>query len=260
MLGEGGSLLWRSRRSCELLRKTTSSLLRLRCLPQRFPSFIRLFILQVSGSYGLPPTPARHALFVVYQTAVPYLAERISSRVAAHEIILADSQSDELYGNASYGRHQHESYTSFESSSSSAHSRLQQRLYRLWLSAVQKWPTVCMYYHISKRAAGIRYVFLGKPLNQRPSYTFLRHTERGLPVLNEEGNLITLDSSYDKGSWASGSAGNPEIHTSLFLSSELFLKQQVTCIMEWCSEKPECPLYRTPITHSSLLCIYHSDF
>uniref|UniRef100_A0A453B4D2 RING-type domain-containing protein n=1 Tax=Aegilops tauschii subsp. strangulata TaxID=200361 RepID=A0A453B4D2_AEGTS len=32
------------------------------------------------------------------------------------------------------------------------------------------------------------------------------------------------------------------------------------CIMEWCNEKPECPLCRTPITHSSLICIYHSDF
>lgn len=27
-----------------------------------------------------------------------------------------------------------------------------------------------LYYHISKRAAGIRYVFIGKPSNQRPRY------------------------------------------------------------------------------------------
>ena len=32
------------------------------------------------------------------------------------------------------------------------------------------------------------------------------------------------------------------------------------CIMEWCNEKPECPLCRTPLTHSSLVCLYHSDF
>ena len=32
------------------------------------------------------------------------------------------------------------------------------------------------------------------------------------------------------------------------------------CIMEWCNEKPECPLCRNPITHSSLVCLYHSDF
>lgn len=28
-----------------------------------------------------------------------------------------------------------------------------------------------LYYHLSKRAAGIRYVFIGKPTNQRPRYT-----------------------------------------------------------------------------------------
>ena len=33
-----------------------------------------------------------------------------------------------------------------------------------------------------------------------------------------------------------------------------------SCIMEWCNEKPECPLCRTPLTHSSLVCLYHSDF
>ncbi|KAI8562474.1 hypothetical protein RHMOL_Rhmol03G0039400 [Rhododendron molle] len=34
-------------------------------------------IIQVAGPYGLPPTPARRALFMVYQTVVPYIAERI---------------------------------------------------------------------------------------------------------------------------------------------------------------------------------------
>uniref|UniRef100_A0A0E0HQI6 Uncharacterized protein n=1 Tax=Oryza nivara TaxID=4536 RepID=A0A0E0HQI6_ORYNI len=29
-----------------------------------------------------------------------------------------------------------------------------------------------LYYHLPKRAAGIRYVFIGKPMIQRPSYVF----------------------------------------------------------------------------------------
>jgi hypothetical protein len=33
--------------------------------------------LQVATSHGLPPTPARRMLFILYQTTVPYLAERI---------------------------------------------------------------------------------------------------------------------------------------------------------------------------------------
>jgi hypothetical protein len=32
---------------------------------------------QVATSHGLPPTPARRMLFILYQTTVPYLAERI---------------------------------------------------------------------------------------------------------------------------------------------------------------------------------------
>jgi peroxin-10 len=37
-------------------------------------------IIQVAGPYGLSPTPARRALFILYQTAVPYIAERIRFR------------------------------------------------------------------------------------------------------------------------------------------------------------------------------------
>lgn len=34
--------------------------------------------------------------------------------------------------------------------------------------------SVGLYYHISKRAAGIRYVFIGKASNQRPRYRVLK--------------------------------------------------------------------------------------
>lgn len=30
--------------------------------------------------------------------------------------------------------------------------------------------SIGLYYHLPKRAAGIRYVFIGKPMNQRPRY------------------------------------------------------------------------------------------
>lgn len=44
---------------------------------------------------------------------------------------------------------------------------------------------------------------------------------------------------------------------SLYPLFDLFFRN---CITEWCNEKPECPLCRTPLTHSSLVCLYHSDF
>ncbi|QHO45975.1 Peroxisome biogenesis factor [Arachis hypogaea] len=100
-----------------------------------------------------------------------------------------------------------------------------------------------LYYHISKRASGIRYLFIGKPSNQRPRYQILgvflliqlcviaaeglrrrslssvagsvhqasfasqqRSAGHGLPVLNEEGNLASLDT--DEGGWVSNSSSS----------------------------------------------------
>ncbi|KAL5071609.1 hypothetical protein RYX36_022496 [Vicia faba] len=285
-------------------------------------------ITQVAGPYGLPPTPARRALFIVYQTAIPYIVERISSRIASRGIILSDYEYAEVFGENARG-------SELAPSSASGHStstmtRLKEKVRGFWLHMVQRWPTMLpfvrellqlvlranlmlfyfegLYYHISKRASAIRYVFIGKASNQRPRYqilgvflliqlcviaaealrrrnftsiagsvhqaSFATHNTsagHGLPVLNEEGNLASPEA--DEGSWVSGSSSSEHHATSGVSKCALCLsnRQHPTatscghvfcwnCITEWCNEKPECPLCRTPITHSSLVCIYHSDF
>uniref|UniRef100_A0A7N0U7F4 RING-type E3 ubiquitin transferase n=1 Tax=Kalanchoe fedtschenkoi TaxID=63787 RepID=A0A7N0U7F4_KALFE len=225
-------------------------------------------ITQVAGPYGLPPTPARRALFIVYQSAVPYIAERISSRVASHSLNLADEQSEDDGLSSSQVRSSALSRSSVPRERISIISRWRQKFHEYWLLTVQRWPMMLpvarealqlifrtnlmffyfegLYYHISKRASGIRYVFIGKPLHQRPRYQILgvfllvqlcilaveglrrnnfsniaasvqqmssgapqTSTGRGLPILNEEGSLLTRDSS--QGNWVSDSPSTSEV-------------------------------------------------
>lgn len=69
--------------------------------------------------------------------------------------------------------------------------------------------------------------------------------------INKDGRLSCIDLTLFHVPWPVGNA-----LTTLHPPSPVHRN----CIMEWCNEKLECPLCRSPMTHSSLVCLYHSDF
>ncbi|KAL4305066.1 hypothetical protein AHAS_Ahas16G0041100 [Arachis hypogaea] len=245
------------------------------------PSFCLLivFLFTVAGPYGLPPTPARCTIFIVYQTAIPYIADHIRSR----------SSQDSAVSPSTSGQN------------STTLSRLKQKLSGFWLHVVQQWLVVILlldrlievikfpevtsvhafhflpffaglYYHISKHAAGIRYLFIGKPSNQRPRYQILgasfasqqRSAGHGLPVLNEEGNLASLDT--DEGGWVYDSSSS-EYGTSkctLCLSNHQH-PTATSCGHELYHRMVQRKARMSSLphpnnTHSGLVCVCHSDF
>uniref|UniRef100_A0A0D3GTE2 RING-type E3 ubiquitin transferase n=1 Tax=Oryza barthii TaxID=65489 RepID=A0A0D3GTE2_9ORYZ len=236
-------------------------------------------ISQVATSHGLPPTPARRILFILYQTTVPYLAERISSRIVARGIALDDSQLDDHS----------------ESDSSSIGTAAQPSPIRnspsrslksipcgngffgnglrivLSFTKASSWHSLCIHWEAIESEAQL--CILGAERLRRSNLSTIASSinqissggyrssrgGRGVPVLNEDGNIIS-DIRHGKTAdlATSSEASSGKSKCTLCLST----RQNPTattcghvfcwsCIMEWCNEKPECPLCRTPITHST---------
>ncbi|CAM6127053.1 unnamed protein product [Calypogeia fissa] len=161
-------------------------------------------IVQVGGPSGLPPSPARRLTLVFYQAVLPYLANRVSARAAARGHLLVaerdeeDNQESEqgtIGEEAESARQEWRERRSSDGASTSTTPSWTARLRQRWNAALRRWPVLLpsvrdamvlilrthlmvyyfegLYYHIGKRAAGIRYVYTGKPSQQRPRYHIL---------------------------------------------------------------------------------------
>ncbi|KAI5066920.1 hypothetical protein GOP47_0017448 [Adiantum capillus-veneris] len=295
-------------------------------------------IAQVAGSSRLPLAPARRTVLVFFQTVLPYIAERLSAKAASSNGYLSSDTSEDLGHSERASGANSMRHTEGEVSQQSAGqvndsvvdrnrdptSPCSQRLQSLWTAALQRWPRVLpglrdaflfavrgnlmlfyfegVYYQLSKRVAGVRYIHMGKLFYKKPKYhmlgmflliqlsivggDWLRRTalpnladsmraqamdqnftvgQKGILVLDEEGNQLLDSSELGKGA-SENMASNGSSKCSLCLSP----RQSPTatpcghvfcwnCIIDWCNEKTECPLCRSPMLQSDLVCMYNAD-
>ncbi|KAL3655774.1 hypothetical protein CASFOL_000170 [Castilleja foliolosa] len=165
--------------------------------------------------------------FFLYQTAFPYIAERISARIASRGIAMDGSLSDDIVESEYTLNRQIQPSSNADMSVSSNSgvrvsvlSRLNGRVLGLWLYAVRRWPSVLpiarecfmlvlrsnLIYQILGvfllvqlciiAAEGLRRSNLSSfatSFQQTSIGVYQTSAGRSLPVLNEEGNLITND-------------------------------------------------------------------
>ncbi|GJP35772.1 hypothetical protein CLOM_g20299 [Closterium sp. NIES-68] len=295
-------------------------------------------ILQVSGSYNLPPTPARRLSLVLLHALLPAMAAHISARAAVRGRALAAA------GEAGFGS-SGDSRSGSDSSSGAAASgaggaasgagamAVGVNWWRQWMQQVREgvramgrralvvWAGVAArggdvvmllgrahlllfywhgtYLHLAKRATGVRYIYTAQPPAYSPRYHMLafflfiqlailssdwlrrsllqqRPLAHPLPLAGPQPVLdapaeSSTGWSAEEASQESQNEREEENEASGRCSLCLATRCHPTCcpcghifcwgcIAEWCNEKPECPLCRSPAPHSSLVPLHHAAF
>ncbi|KAL0035070.1 hypothetical protein WJX79_009657 [Trebouxia sp. C0005] len=200
-------------------------------------------ILQVTGSVGLPPGTVRRGFLVLLQTLMPYLADKIGTSAEGPHTRSASWASHSQVADQTPAAQPHfasidEQYVHQPSWTVSL-DRLMKKIAGRWRSLWQVLSQYSgaavrlhlalfyfygLYYHWSKRATGVRYMFIGKLFEHRPSYHLL-------------GVLLFIQLGITSASWAirnlaslPGSASkSPEIEPS---SSTTRQKERKAVVLE----------------------------
>ncbi|KAH8967091.1 hypothetical protein BDL97_03G061000 [Sphagnum fallax] len=133
-------------------------------------------ISQVVTSSNLPPTPARRMLLVFVQNALPYIMERISARAAAQGMSLATQEELQFARESTSAGSSNRMVANRDSTEGEIHMGLpsvREALLLVVRAHLMLFYFEGAYYHMAKRTAGIRYIFMGKPTQQRPRYHML---------------------------------------------------------------------------------------
>lgn len=163
-------------------------------------------ILQVTGSIGLPPGTVRRGFLVLLQTMMPYLADQIgtSAEGPTHSALWASHSQLTERNPAAQPHFASDEEFVHQPSWTASLDRLTQKIAGSWRSLWQVLSQYSgaavrlhlalfyfygLYYHWSKRATGVRYMFIGKLFEHRPSYHLL-------------GVLLFIQLGITSASWA----------------------------------------------------------
>lgn len=129
------------------------------------------------------------------------------------------------------------------------------------------------YYHISKRLLQVRYIFNRKLTEERPHYAFLGFLiflqlfissvlwirRKFITTPTKQSDVISSSAKENKAAHLTSGSGQCSLCLESIKNPTATTCGHVfcwDCIMEWCSNKAECPLDRTPQKNSQLLPVY----